>query len=597
MLNGRLYRAAFVPFGLALAIAAFSLSASPAGLTSPLAPDAFSGASAFAELQRLAAEFPQRRPGESGDAALAARVASTIGSLGGSAGGGFSVHVRRLQADTIDGQRQLLTVIAQRAGSTGATPIVIMAHRDAAARGSQAELSATAALLELARVFASSETKRTIVLVSTSGGSGGDAGAADFAAHASGPFDAAIVLGDLASAHTRSPSLVPYSDGFGSAPLQLQRTLAAAVTREAPSPPGAPSVLGQLSHLAFPLTPGEQGPLDAEGVPAVLVQVSGEGGPPPRAPVSAQRLEAYGRGVLSAVYALDGAPDISAAMQTGVLVQRQTVPEWAWRLLVGTLLLGPLAITVDWAARVRSRREPLARSVLWALSCAVPFLIAAVFARLLGLLGALPSAPAAPAMSGALPFNGLAARSVAATVLVLGLAWALWPPATRRLGLTVALDSDAAGASLMAVLVTLSIVVWALNPYTALLLVPGAHLLALIASPRLRPRPLGALGLIALALAPLALLLAFYAHQLGLGPADALWTAVRLLAGGHIAIPAAALWSVAFGCAVAAAMLAFAPPVPEPEPRMGDRARIRIRGPRSYAGPGSLGGTESALRR
>ena len=89
------------------------------------------------------------------------------------------------------------------------------------------------------------------------------------------------MLGELASAHARSPSVVPYSDGFGSAPLQLQRTVAAAITREAPSPPGAPSVLGQLSHLAFPLTPGEQGPLDAEGVPAVLVQVSGEGGPPP----------------------------------------------------------------------------------------------------------------------------------------------------------------------------------------------------------------------------------------------------------------------------------------------------------------------------
>ena len=41
-----------------------------------------------------------------------------------------------------------------------------------------AELSGTAALLELARVFAARETKRTIVLVSTSGGSGGDAGAA-----------------------------------------------------------------------------------------------------------------------------------------------------------------------------------------------------------------------------------------------------------------------------------------------------------------------------------------------------------------------------------------------------------------------------------
>ncbi|HXW58080.1 MAG TPA: M28 family peptidase [Solirubrobacteraceae bacterium] len=598
MLNARLYRAALVPFAFALAIAAFSLGPSPPGYTSPLAPDAFSGQTAFAELGQLAHEFPQRRPGESGDAALALRVADTIRGLGGTAGGGFSVDIRRLRADTIDGERPLVTVIAQRAGSTGEAPIVIMAHRDAAAGGAEAELSGTAALLELARVFASGETKRTIVLVSTTGGSAGDAGAANFAAHASGPFDAAIVLGDLAGARAHKPSVVPYSAGFGSAPLQLQRTVSGAITREAASAPGSPSVLGQLSHLAFPLTPGEQGPLDAAGIPAVLVQVSGERGPSAREPVSAQRLEGYGRGVLGAVYALDAAPDLPTAMQTGVLVHGQTIPEWAWRLLVGTLLLAPLAVTVDWWARARRRREALARPTLWALACALPFLLAAVFARALGLLGALPSAPAAPAVSTALPFDSLAARAVAATLLVLALAWALWPLAVRRLGLDVARGSDTPGLALMIVLVTLCVVVWALDPYAALLLVLGAHVALLIASPPLRPRPLGALGLIALALVPLLALVAFYAHELGLGPGAVAWTAVRLLAGGHVSIPVAALWSVAFGCAAAAAMLAFSPPAPEAGPRgPGTEMRITIRGPRSYAGPGSLGGTESALRR
>ena len=72
---------------------------------------------------------------------------------------------------------------------------------------------------------------------------------------------------------------MPYSDGFGSAPLQLQRTVADAITQEAGIDPGAPSTLGQLAHLAFPLAVGEQGALDARGVPAVLVQASGERGP------------------------------------------------------------------------------------------------------------------------------------------------------------------------------------------------------------------------------------------------------------------------------------------------------------------------------
>ncbi len=143
-------------------------------------------------------------------------------------------------------------------------------------------------------MFAERETKRTIILASTSGGSGGDAGAAQLlsgggelggaatAGAGSGPLDAAIVLGDLAGTRTRPPLVVPYSDGVGSAPLQLQRTVDAAIAQNVGVDPGAPSTLGQLAHLAFPLSVGEQGALDARGVPAVLVQASGERGPAER---------------------------------------------------------------------------------------------------------------------------------------------------------------------------------------------------------------------------------------------------------------------------------------------------------------------------
>jgi acetylornithine deacetylase/succinyl-diaminopimelate desuccinylase-like protein len=252
MLNWRLYRAAFVPFLFALALAAFSLSPRPLPLTSTLAPDAFQGPRAFAELNSLAARYPERRPGSAGDERLAAAVANTLKGLGGTAGGGFSVRVHRFDAQTIDGERTLSTVIAERPGSTSATPIVILAHRDAAPAGgssSEAELSGTAALLEMARVFASRETKRTIVLASTSGGSGGDAGASQLASELNVPLDAVIVLGDLASKHERAPVVVPFSDGSGSAPLQLQRTVDDAIANEVGTDPGAPSALGQLAHL------------------------------------------------------------------------------------------------------------------------------------------------------------------------------------------------------------------------------------------------------------------------------------------------------------------------------------------------------------
>jgi hypothetical protein len=114
MLNGRLYRAALVPVAFALAIAAFSLASRPRSLGATLAPDAFQGSRALGELKSMAAAFPDRRPGSRGDEELAARVAHTLEGLGGTAGGGFSVQTHRFSGQTIDGQRTLSTVVAQR---------------------------------------------------------------------------------------------------------------------------------------------------------------------------------------------------------------------------------------------------------------------------------------------------------------------------------------------------------------------------------------------------------------------------------------------------------------------------------------------------
>jgi len=601
MLSGRLYRSAFVPFLIALAIAAFSLGSRPAPAGTTLAPDAFEGAQAYAEMQRLAARFPDRRPGSRGDRALAAYIVSTLQGLGGTAAGGFTVHVRHIEGQTIEGMRRLSTIVAVRPGSTGAPPIVLVAHRDAAARGSAAELSGTAALLELARVFAARETKRAIVLVSTSGGSGGDAGAAALpetleSAGVRAPFDAVIALGDLAGAQLHRPLVAPYSDGLGSAPLALQRTVDAAIEQESGWDPGAPSTLGQLAHLSFPVAVGEQGVLDAQGLPAVLVGAGGERFWADRA-TSPERLEELGRGVLDAVDALDTAPNLGAALQTGIVVHGKTVPEWALRLLLGTLLLPPLLAGVDGLARLRRRRRAVGRWSLWALSCGLPFLCCAVLCWLLGAVGIIAAAPSVPVPGGALPLDGSALTALVAVALTFVLAWLLWAALMRRLQIPRSPDPDVAGLPVQLILTGVAVVAWIGNPYTALLAIPAVHLWLLLASPELRPRRGLALVLVALGLAPFGLLLAFYARQLGLGPGELAWSAVLLLAGGHVGLGSALLWSVAFGCGAGALLLALgADRAPEPPP--GERgAEITIRGPLSYAGPGSLGGTESALRR
>ena len=53
------------------------------------------------------------------------------------------------------------------------------------------------------------------------------------------------------------------------------------------------------------------------------------------------------------------------------------------------------------------------------------------------------------------------------------------------------------------------------------------------------------------------------------------------------------LWSIAAGCAVGALVVAAHGRAPADAGEI----PITMRGPKTYAGPGSLGGTESALRR
>ena len=625
MLNGSIYRAAFLPLLFALVIAGFSLTGRTPPLSSNLTPDAFEGARAFATLEALAKQFPERRPGGTGDQRLAAYIAQALRGLGSAAKGGFAVSTRTVQAQTIDGKRTLTTVIAQRSGTTGEAPIVILAHRDAAGRGAEAELSGTAALLELARVLAAGESQRAIVLVSTSGGSGGNGGAEDFAAHASeilgGRFDAALVLGDLAATRAAGPLLSSFSASAGSAPELLQSTVAQALSQQAGASGAevnAPGTLTQLAHLVFPLAGGEQGPLGARGLPAVLVGVGGEAALPANQPVSAARLEALGRGVLAAVYALDSGPEVGSGdasgsgLEGGLPIQHKAIPAWALRLLVATLLLPALLALGDGLARLRRRRVAVGRWVVWVLACGLPFLLCAVFAILLGTVGAIP-APRPPVSPAALPFGRHALEAVLATLLVLVLAWLAWPALMRRLRLPVRPRADAAAFAMLLVLGGLTVVVWAFDPLTALLLAPALNLWLIFAVAPPSLVDLGgrgggghrtqALALVALGVAPLVLLVAFYAGQLHLGAGGVAHTALLLLAGGRIGLGGALLWSVAFGCLVAALLVALAPSdagdsdTGAPGEWPDDRNPIRIRGPLSYAGPGSLGGTESTLRR
>jgi len=610
MFERRLYRAAFLPLLPAIIIAAFSLTDRPAALSSTLSPNAFDGDAAATQLASMVKQFPDRRPGSPGDNGLAAYVAQQFAQASSTASGTatasaapFSVQMRSVHAQTIDGSRTITTVIATRPENLNGQ-IVLLAHRDAARPGSEAELSGTAALLELARVLAGRLTNRTITLVSTSGGSGGDAGAIDFAAHAGGPVQAVIVLGDLAGRTARTPFVIPWSDGAASAPDLLVRTVQSALASQLQTGPGEAGALTQYAHLALPFAIGEQGPLNAAGLPAVLVQVSGERGPASDDRVSPERLGNFGRAVLQAVNALDADPNGAGTPTASIQLQAKALPAWAVRLLAIALLLPPLLVTVDGLARARRRRAPVAHALAWVLTCALPFFFCALLAVALGQAGLLKATPATPVFARDVALggdSGIAALVVLA--LAFGLAWFARAALLRTLGAVPrAADepgeapdlagSGAAGVALMLALVVIALVVWVLDPFTALLLVPAAHLWLLIAAPELRLRRAWSAVVLLAGLLPVAAVIGLYAHQLGLSLSETAWTSLLLVAGGHIGLVSSALWSACLGCLVAAGLLG-----------LGARARgegessMTMRGPLSYAGPGSLGGTESALRR
>jgi hypothetical protein len=594
MFDGRIYRAAFVPFLFVLVIVGFSLSGQAAPLDSTLAPDAFNGQRAFAGLQALVKRFPDRAPGSAGDNELAAYIAAQLRGLGN----GFQVGTSQVQAATIEGTRTLTTVVAERPGSTGLSPIVIMAHRDAPAPDSAAQLSGTAALLGLARVFSESETRRTIVLVSTSGGSGGYAGAADFAQHETPAPDAAIVLGDLAGSVVHKPFVLPFSSKAQIAPEALQRTLDGAISQEVGTDSGAPGLASQLAHLALPLSTGEEAPLNSAGTPAVLVQVSGERGPSAREKVSANRLQNFGKAVLSSIYALDEAPNIAPSFAARVSLGHKLLAGWAVRLLVLALLLPPLLVGIDALARLRRRREPVRRWLVWTLTGALPFLASALFAIVLGALG-IVAAPTGQPPAPALSEDGSILAATLATAFVLALALLAWPALARRLALPLRPGTDGAALAVLLTLLVVALLTWIFNPFACLLLIPALHLWLLAVGPWRRAEPQAralAYGAIALGALPPLLLAIAYARELGLGVGGLAESAVLALIGGQLGALDVLLWGVALGCLFAVLLLA-PPPDPVAAPGIEDWPEIATRGPASYAGPGSLGGTESALRR
>jgi hypothetical protein len=591
MLDPRIYRAALIPVLFALIVGAFSLSDRPRPIGTTLEPDAFSASRAQANLDAWARAFPARRAGDSGDGALATTLAGAFRAMGS-----YQVSTPSFEAETADGRRRLTTVIARQVGQPG-PGLVVVAHRDALGRGARAELSGSAAMIELANVVRGGRLKRTVTFVSTSGGSAGLGGARDLLQRLTGRPGAVLVLGDLAGTTVRRPFVTGWSTGDGVGALQLRRTVEAAVRKEAGTNPGGARASAQWARLAFPVTIGEQGPLVAADLPAALMSVGGERPPAADDPIVPGRMQAFGRAALRTLTALDNTPTLGTEGSSRALVtMRKVLPLWAVRLLVAALLLAPMLVAVDGFARVRRRHEPVGPWVWWLVASAAPVTLALAFLWVLGATGLLPATPPEPVAAGAIPIGTAGTVALVAVALVALLGWiALRPALLHRVGgPSGRFQGEGAGAALLVTWCAVAAVLWVRNPYAAALLVPGAHALLAVIAPEVRLRRGLAVALVVVAAAPFLLVDLSLAGQLGLSPADFGWFCVLLVAGGVVGPLGWVIWSLVLACLVAALLVAL-------RSRTSVAARetpqITVRGPVSYAGPGSLGGTESALRR
>jgi hypothetical protein len=138
-----------------------------------------------------------------------------------------------------------------------------------------------------------------------------------------------------------------------------------------------------------------------------------------------------------------------------------------------------------------------------------------------------------------------------------------------------------------------ALALWLVNPYAALLVVPATHLwlVATLVTPT-PPVRARLIGVAAGALLP-ALVALHYMFALSLNPLNGAWYLLLLTTGGAVGALTTLIGCVLAGTFAAALEVAAAgreqPAAPPPQQP--------VYGPGAHAGPGSLGGTESALKR
>lgn len=571
MLDGRFHRLALVLLLTpALVLAAFSLRPSVLPRTAALAPDAFDGAAARADFRALAA-IPNRAPGSPGDDVAAELVANRLKAAG------FDVSKKRVESQTVEGERSTVTVTASRTGFLQ-RKVVIAADRSTAAGGASA-LSGTAALLEIGRALAGRTLGHSVELVSTGAGPGGDLSGWT---PGQAKVVAVLVLGDIGGDRLSSPFAVPWAEMRASAaPVALERSVAAAIRSETGLQPGRNPIPVRIARLALPLTTTEQGGLVADGVPAIAMSSTGE--KPARGAELGRRFDGFGRAALSIAGVLDGAPAAWPGPNSAALPLRdRELPPWTITMIAGLAVLAALLTGIDGLARARRNGVRVAESAQWFAAAWPPMLLGWLWLLLASATGVITGVPLSAAPVGTVPVSWVSLVGIPVSI---AFGWLVLRPIALRRHPGLAEPGGGAPAALMLLASLAAAIVWSRDPLTALLIVPFAHVVPWLVDPARAPSRRVSLLLVALVLVPFLAALAVLAADVGAGPLGFTWMLVLVFAGGSAGIGAGFVTTLMAGLLVSAILLAA-------RPRTQSVDGLTTRGPVTYAGPGSLGASD-----
>ena len=441
-------------------------------------PPSFDGEAAYADLLSIVKDYPQRVAGTDPDNRMGIWVEQQFHAMG------LETHIDSFAA-TVNGKAVALqNVWAISKGHTQGT-IMVLANRDVpplATQGAGDNASGVAALLGLAQAFTVTAHDHSLIFLCTTGDAYGALGAHQFVEeHQTDDLYSVIALRDVAKRDSNGIGL----DGWSTVPKAAPPWLwllapPAAKQQDVNLDAELPTVASQVLRLAVPASAGGQGPFVAAGVPAVTVFAAGPSASARNDTldtVSKETLTKVGTAVQNMVMAVDGTTSPGAPSGgTIFLTRKATLPGGALAAILAALLLPLVAVAVDLFARCRRSRIRLRPAFVRAGLHLAPWLVLIAIVYFANLVGLLPHSPDAVIPPDSRLADTPRYLRVIVLIALMLLAYAYAVAVARRLERRVATDARATIFVSHLLLVVIALLLLLVDPYSVLLVLPGAIL-------------------------------------------------------------------------------------------------------------------------